>query len=48
MKEPNEIIRLTVTDVGKKSLPNSGVYIIAYSGEVIYVGRTDHLEKLCK
>ena len=42
MKEPNEIVRLTIADVGKRSLPNCGLYIIAYSGEVIYVGRTDH------
>ena len=42
MDRPKEISRLTIADIGNRSLPTSGVYIITYTGGIMYVGRTDY------
>ena len=36
---PKEIIRTTVDELGNLGEPESGIYILAYVGKVIYVGK---------
>lgn len=45
MKAPKEIIRITLDKYydTKTVLPYSGVYIIAYMGKVLYVGRASDM-----
>ncbi len=41
MRAPSERWRGTLADIERRTLPHAGVYVLAYMGRVIYVGKAE-------
>ena len=42
IKKPKSIYRTTLDQIDNGKIPHAGIYVIAYLGKVMYVGKAEH------